>query len=391
MAMPERILCVDDDPAILSAYQRALRKVVEMDTATGGDQGLQALITGTKYAMVVSDMNMPGMNGIQFLTKAKELAPDAVRVMLTGASDLHTAMQAVNEGNIFRFLTKPCEQETLVRTVEAGLRQYRLVMAERELLEKTLAGAVSTLTEMLSLIDAESFGRVEAMRGDIRKLACQLGITDIWEVEVAAMLSQIGRVTVPPVVLLKAQTGRALSEAEQDMLCRVPEVGGMLLANIPRLESAGRIVLYIDKRFDGSGFPFDSTKGESIPLGARMLRLLFDLAEAEHAGKERLAALVDLRKREGWYDPVVIDAAMACLLGSPSRHGKPVIIQIATSQLRPGMILRSDIVTTDGQRLVSAGQTISGVMLERLANFARITSLVEPVRVETTSSEPRIL
>lgn len=232
--MSDKILCVDDEASVLSAYQRALRKSVDIDIALGGEEGLRALMTGTKYAVIISDMNMPGMNGIQFLAKVKELAPDSVRMMLTGANDLTTAMNAVNEGNIFRFLTKPCSPEVLLRSIEAGIKQCRLITAERELLEKTLAGCIGVLTEILSLIDGEAFGRAEAMRGDIRVLAHQLGIADAWEVEVAAMLAQIGSVTVPPVVKLKAQAGRPLTAVELDMLQRIPEVGSMLLANVPR-------------------------------------------------------------------------------------------------------------------------------------------------------------
>ena len=98
--MVDKILCVDDEFSILSAYQRGLRKLVDVDIAQGGDAGLQALSSGNKYAVIVSDMNMPGMNGIQFLAKARELAPDSVRMMLTGANDLGTAMSAVNIGGI---------------------------------------------------------------------------------------------------------------------------------------------------------------------------------------------------------------------------------------------------------------------------------------------------
>lgn len=381
--MSDKILCVDDEASVLSAYQRALRKTADIDVAQGGEDGLRTLMTGTKYAVIISDMNMPGMNGIQFLAKAKELAPDSVRMMLTGANDLTTAMNAVNEGNIFRFLTKPCPPEMLLRSIEAGIKQYRLITAERDLLEKTLAGCIGMLTEILSLMDAEAFGRVEAMRGDIRRLARQLGIADAWEVEIAAMLSQIGSVTVPPVVQLKAQTGRALNAVEQDMVDRVPEVGSMLLANVPRLEAVGRMVLYVNKHYDGSGFPFDSAKGETIPLGSRLLRVLLDLAELERRGTARLAALIELRNREGRYDPVVIDAALACLTTTATSANAPVIRSMRIDQLRPGQVLRSDITTSDGQRLVSAGYTVTAPMLERLANFARITSLVEPVRVET--------
>lgn len=382
--MPDKILCVDDEASILSAYQRALRKLVDIDIAEGGEQGLRALATGGPYAVIISDMNMPGMNGIQFLAKARELAPDSVRMMLTGANDLNTAMSAVNEGNIFRFLTKPCPPEQLAKSIVAGIRQYRLVTAERDLLEKTLSGCISVLTEILSLVDPESFGRAEALRGDIRMLSKQLKVADAWELEVAAMLSQIGNVTIPPVVTLKQRTGRALSDVEQDMLKRIPQVSCTLLANIPRLETVARIVLYLSKRFDGTGFPTDNISGTAIPLGARILRFLFDLAEAERGGTPRPQALASLATRTGHHDPQVLEAA-AAFLSLPTvavTAAPPVIKPLTIAKLRPGQILRGDIKTSEGQLLISAGHTISAPLLERIANFARITSIDEPVLVE---------
>ncbi len=382
--MADKILCIDDEMSILAAYQRGLRRMVDVDIAQGGEAGLVALAAGGPYAVIISDMNMPGMNGIQFLAKARELAPDSVRMMLTGANDLGTAMSAVNEGHIFRFLTKPCAPDLLAKTIEAGIRQYRLHTAERELLEKTLSGCIGVLTEILALVDPESFGRADSLRGDIRLLARQLAVTDPWELEVAAMLAQIGNVTVPPVVSLKAKSGHPLSEVEADMLRRTPEVGSMLLANIPRLETVARIVLYIDKWFDGSGFPPDSTRGETIPLGSRILRLLFDLAELEHNGNPRLQALAMLASHRGRYDPQVLAAAHACLLQETagSVGTGPVVKQLPVAKLLAGQILRSDVRTTQGQLLIAAGNVITAAMLDRLANFAHITSIAEPILVE---------
>jgi response regulator RpfG family c-di-GMP phosphodiesterase len=382
--MPERVLCVDDDPSILAGYQRALRRTADITIAKGGEEGLRALMGDTVFAVVISDMNMPGMTGIQFLAKAKEVAPDTVRMVLTGATDLAVAVNAVNEGHVFRFLTKPCPAEDLGRAIEMGVRQYHLITAERTLMEKTLAGCIGVLTDLLSLVDGYSFERIEAIRGEIRALARQLCIPDVWEVEVAAMLSQIGRLTIPPVISLKEYAGLAMSDVEQDMVKRIPEVGSMLLANIPRLEAVGRMVLYVNKRFDGSGFPADSTTGELIPLGARVIRLVFDLAQLERGGLERAAALAKLAERAGAYDPKVLAAANACLQtrATQVRGAAPVIRPMMALGLKPGHILRSDIVTQDGQRLVAAGHCVTAALLERVTNFARITTIIEPIQVE---------
>ncbi len=140
--MTDKILLVDDDANLLAATRRQLRKKFELETARSGADGLHALNTNGPFAVVISDMQMPEMNGLEFLKQVKTSAPDTVRMMLTAIVDQNTAVEAVNEGNLFRFLNKPCSSESLSRAIEAGLQQYHLIRAERDLLERTLAGSV---------------------------------------------------------------------------------------------------------------------------------------------------------------------------------------------------------------------------------------------------------
>ncbi|MBF0502341.1 MAG: SpoIIE family protein phosphatase [Candidatus Riflebacteria bacterium] len=127
-----RILLVDDDENFLASNARVLCHLWDVVTASSGEAGLQALDSDGPFAVVVSDFNMPRMNGTRFLTKVRDKAPDTVRMMLTGEGDFQIATQAVNEGYIFRFLTKPCPQAALVKALEAGLEQYRLIQSEKE-------------------------------------------------------------------------------------------------------------------------------------------------------------------------------------------------------------------------------------------------------------------
>ena len=300
--MSEKVLFVDDDPNILAAYQRTLRKLFQIDTARGGELGLAAIAQHGPYAVIVTDMQMPQMDGVQFLRRAQELAPDSVRMMLTGNADQHTAIEAVNAGRIFRFMNKPCPPEQFTQTLQDGIRQYRLIHAEKELLEKTLSGSVRVLTEILSVVDPQSFGYAETLKRSMRPLAEALKVAEVWEWEIAAMLSQIGYVTIPPAVIGKARSGKELAEVEAKMLLRVPEIGHHLLANIPRLESVARIVLYQNKRFDGVGFPADAVAGEQIPLAARVLKIVSDLAQIEVQKIPRARAFEMMAGRAGWYD-----------------------------------------------------------------------------------------
>lgn len=166
--MAEKILLVDDDPLILEGYRRSLSREFLMETAQGGEAALKLANETGPYSVVISDMRMPGMDGIQLLSKIKALAPDTIRVMLTGNTEIETAINAINEGSIFRFLNKPRNKELMAKTLTAALVQYRLVTAEKQLLEQTLTGSIQVLTEVLSLVNPAAFGRAERARRYIR-------------------------------------------------------------------------------------------------------------------------------------------------------------------------------------------------------------------------------
>jgi len=378
--MNEKILCVDDDANVLAGFQRNLRRRFSIDTAVNGQESLNIVRLQGPYAVVVADMHMPGMNGIELLSKIREISPQTVRIMLTGNADQQVAVEAVNKGHIFRFLNKPCTPETLALALEAGLEQHRLITAEKELLEKTLSGSVKMLTDILSMVEPQIFGRAQMLRDYARGLAAPLGIHSFWELEVAALLSQIACVTIPAGIIQKDRTGVALNPTEKQIFTRIPEIGNKLLLNIPRLESVARIVLYQNKYYDGSGFPQDAVAGDQIPIGARILRVLSDLIKQEIEGVPRNEILEQMRRRPGAYDPKVIDAAMATLVqdASATKSGQAVLAK----DLAPGQVLLSPVMTNDGVLIVPAGTEISQMLIEKLKNFAALSGIKEPIYVK---------
>jgi response regulator RpfG family c-di-GMP phosphodiesterase len=303
-----RVLCVDDDSNLLEGIARNLRGHFEVSTAKSGDEGLSELRKNTQYAVVVSDLKMPGMDGVDFLARVRQISPDAVRILLTGQADLDAAIAAVNEGRVFRLLCKPCRPEALIMAVEAAVEQHRLITAERELLEETLRGCVNALSEVLASVSPDAFGRAIRVRQLLSKLLKYLGVQDRWAIEVAAMLSQIGCVTLPAPVLKKIGHGETLTPAEQAMKDRVPIFLEQLLDSIPRLGPVRKILRYMNKNFDGTGVPRDGVAGESIPWGARALKAALDLDALEQQGLPTELALHTLRGRNGLYDNMIIDA-----------------------------------------------------------------------------------
>ena len=381
--MSAKILCVDDEENVLSGLQRTLRKQFSLDTALGGLAGLQRLERDGPYAVVLADMQMPEMSGVDFLKGVEDRWPNVVRIMLTGNADQKTTVEAVNQGHVFRFLNKPCEPELLAATLHAALRQHELATAERELLEKTVNGAIKALVDILSLVDPRSFGRVQILRECVRAAARAMGLENTWEVEAAAMLSKAGCVALPPQLLLKTQAGLALTPAEQQTLERVPEISRNLVANIPRLEGVAQMVYYAQKRFDGSGFPADPICGESIPLGARLLKALSDLLELEEEGTPRSVALQHLLARPGWYDPNVLDAAVDTLpcQGVSADPQPGAKLAIALRDLRVDDRLAADAIGADGSMLLEAGQVVTQSRWERLLGEAETGGVMEPLYI----------
>jgi len=381
--MNPKVLLVDDDPNILSAYTRTLRKRFQFDTAQGGEEALACIRTAGPYAVILSDMRMPGMDGIQLLSQARVLAPDSVRIMLTGNADQQTAIDAVNEGHIFRFLTKPCDPEFLAVSLEAGIKQYQLVTAERELVEGTLKGSIDLLVELLSIADPAAFSRAQHLAPLAQKLARNLELESPWVVTVASMLSQIGALTIPPSVLAKVRQGEALSAQEQETVDRLPEISADLIRHIPRMEEVAKAILYMNKNYDGSGFPSDHVREEDIPLGGRILKVAGDYLALLDQGQDRPAALEELRRSGAAYDPQVLEA----LEQDPDAPGEeletsPDLPRLATHDtLQAGQVLVAGVQTRDGLLVYPPLTRVGQSHLERLKNFARLVGLKEPFLV----------
>jgi response regulator RpfG family c-di-GMP phosphodiesterase len=305
--MTEKILFVDDEQAVLDGYRRGVGRKYTIECALGGEEALALFAESGPFAVVVSDMHMTPMNGLQLLSRVRGLSPDTVRIMLTGA-DRKLAMDAVNEGNVFRFLTKPCPPESLDLALQAGLAQYRLVTAEKAMLSGTLMGAVKILTDVLATVRPVAFGRTTRVRDFARRLGKELVPQQVWRVELAALLSQMGSIAIPEEVLTNAYLGRRLVPRDAKLFEEHPRAGYDLVKNVPRLEPVARIILLQEKRFDGLGFPDEDVAGENIPIESRILKVALALDSLTLAGQNLSEALNTLVSREGAYDEAVLDA-----------------------------------------------------------------------------------
>ncbi len=375
--MSDRILFVDDDSNLLASFQRQLRNQFLVDISSDGKLGLESITHQGPYAIIVSDFRMPGMDGVQFLSRAREIAPDSVRMLLTGYADVQTAIEAVNEGNIFRLLTKPCLPDTLTKALTAGIKQYQLVTAERELLEKTLSGSIKVLSEVLSLVNPEAFGRAARIARYVRQIASRMGLAEVWQFETAAMLSQIGWIILQEETLKKIYRGVELTKEEEQRFNMHPSIASDLIAKIPRMEKIAEIIAYQEKHFDGSGIPQDSRQGEQIPLGARILKAVLDFDALEASGNSKSAALRQLNQRGGWYDSQVL-TALEAVMGIEAKYE---VRNLKVWELKEKMILAEDIKNPRGILLIAKGMEVNRPLIERLKGYTSASIIKKPIRV----------
>ena len=383
--MNEKILFVDDDPNILAAFRRYLRKEFSFETTLSGQEALEVIEKKGPFAVIVADMRMPEMDGIEFLRTVKESYPDSVRMMLTGNADQQTAIGAINEGYIFRFLNKPCPQETLSAALRAGIEQYRLITVERELLKETLQGSVKVLTEMLSMLNPVAFSQSMRIRKYVKHIAEQLELPQIWQFEMAAMLSQIGCVTIPPDILEKRLAGVELTENEQKIFSSHPLIGNKLLSNIPRLELIAGMIEGQQRLFSNDFLNSGDTQHYIIVMGAQILRTTLDFDTLLISGNSHKAALGILKRQEDKYNPLIISALEN--FNFEDEYKKVVIKSVTTKEIMTGMIANEDIKAPNGILLVPKDQEISYPALHLIRNFSQGIGIVEPFRVKIISSE----
>jgi FixJ family two-component response regulator len=335
-----------------------------VETDESPTSALEKIVRDGPFAVVVSDMRMPGpLNGAAFLAKVRQSSPHSIRVMLTGETDLGNAIKAVNEGAVFRFLTKPCATEDMIHVLDTGLQQYRLLQTERELLDKTLVGAANLLAEALSIINPEG-------------VADRLALADRWQIRLAASVALLGCIAVPAEVLEKRYGGAQLSPQEMQMLLRHPGIAGRLLENIPRLEKVAQIVARQMRPGDAAALTENPADWDPVDAGAIVVNAAIEFDRCLQIGSTPEEAAASLRGRFRTPEPV-----LAALLATHSCAQTMVAREVLFERLAPGMVLDEDVRTTAGACLLGRGHEITAAMLERLANFREGVGLQEPLKV----------
>lgn len=370
--MPAKILCVDDESNVLEGLERVLGESFDVTTTTNPRDALALLESGV-FAVVMSDMRMPVMSGAELLARARDAAPQTVRILLTGQADLVTAAAAVNDGAVYRFLVKPCPSDAISLALANAVEQHRLLMAERELLDRTLTSMVKLLTDVLAVATPSVFQRVSRIQRYVVHMAKAMSLPEAWRYEVAASLSQLGCMALPDELLAKVASGARLTTAERAVYDSHPEIAHRLLVGIPRLADVARIVLAQRTR--------EAITDPVAVTGARLLRIAssFDALLERGEGVEQAAASLALSGSPDDRPYIATLAGVGHLTCAPASR------LVKVDELQTGMIFEEDVRAHNGSVLMRAGTDVSVVVLERLYRFASGVGVVQPIRIKTAA------
>lgn len=356
-----RILLVDDEPNLLAGLRRQLGRRYNLTTRESGAEALATLKGGGRYAVIVSDMRMPGIDGATLLSEFARLSPATVRVMLTGNADQETAARAVNEGAVFRFLNKPVEPERLVAALDAGIERWRATEAEKELLEKTLAGTVKLLVDLLSASHPGSMARIETMRKVALPLADRLCSQLHWAINLACLMVDIGLLFVPT----ESNAVDALPSPEATI------AAAELLRRIPRLDIVGGLLAAVADT--------EAAPEPRLVVAVAILRFAQAVARTPPGGAAPLGPAVNFALERMELPDNVYEAVHAEFGDAGKLEWKTTLVDL--NRLHPGDVTTKEIVTVDGVLLLGAEVTLTDALIARLRLAGRSRPVLSPFAV----------
>ncbi|MFK5926372.1 MAG: response regulator [Desulfuromusa sp.] len=400
-----KILLVDDEVNITKALRRLLMDVdlYDIHIASSGQEGLDILADEPDIGVIISDQRMPEMTGVEFLQQARVLVPDAVRILLTGYADIEASIAAINEGAVFRYLTKPWEDEPLLQAIAEAARNYRLVAENKRLntlvlkqkdeleqwnnrlkqrvldqtsqirtkgdklaltnqkLRGSFSATIESLAGLIEMRDHKAPGHSRNVAALVTAIADKLGLAEEekGQLRSAGLLHDIGKIALSDKLLEKS-----LSELDNKELREYQNhvVRGQAAINmVPALNDIGVLIRHHHERFDGRGFP-DKLKGTAIPLGARIIcaadmfeRQLDQFPESDACS----SALEELKDEWGKsLDPglrTVLEEGARDVYSYLDISSKVLKKKVSPKGLEVGMQLQHDLFSGTGVLLLKQG------------------------------------
>ncbi|MUH71931.1 HD domain-containing phosphohydrolase [Psychrosphaera haliotis] len=417
MSEKYKILVLDDEVEILNSLKRVFRKDYAVDTFSEGEDALAALAE-TDYAIVISDMKMPGMDGATFLAKAKEVAPESVRILLSGYADMDSTIKAINEGDIFNYVCKPWNNDSLKALMANAISRYSLKSQNNELSGKLVA-ANTQLTEANRLLEEKVAARTKELnhkaamlkRSTIKQrkffrqildmvgliiedraghenghskrvaahskvLAEELGLSraEAINIYLTGLMHEVGKVAISDILLQTVEYERT---TEENIAFKSHAVeGAKILSKLPNLREVAENIRHQYENYDGSGYP-DNLKKEEIPFGSRLLKVVsdYDYLLLGHKDGNKLSpdrAAFQIKEQRGkLYDYKIADQYLDLLTRIPDIEELDADYCVATNRLEPGMIVSDDVKNKTGGIMLTKDTTLTEAAIAKLVNYEK--------------------
>jgi response regulator RpfG family c-di-GMP phosphodiesterase len=410
-AAPEwTLLCVDDEPNIVSALRRLFRTAgYRMLTAHSGAQALEVLAS-EPVDLVISDMRMPGMDGAHLLEEVRARWPRIMRLLLTGYADVQSTVAAINRGEVYRYITKPWNDQEILLTVREALEREALqrektrlealtqqqndalkvlnatleekvalrtqeLTQSHERLKKSYLTSIKTFSALIELRGGQLAGHARRVADFARRTAKAMNVPDAGQQEifVAGLLHDIGHIGLPD-TLLSCPIPR-MSDDDLSLYRKHPVLGEQALMALDDMQGVATLIRSHHERHDGEGFP-DRLRGEAIAVGARILAVVdaYDDLLTGHLGARGLttaeACTIISRGRGTRFDPETVDIFLQlCVKGAPTATMPPR--RTATGDLVTGMVLARDLVSAEGVVLLASGQRLTDDLIRRIKVYEK--------------------
>lgn len=414
------LLLVDDEENILRSLQRVLRKEpYDIQTASSGEEAL-TLLEGQKFDLVISDARMPGMDGPTLLSEIKKRWPWSIRILLTGYADINSTIKAINDGQIYRYISKPWDDEELKLVIRQALafqyserrrlalekltrKQNKELQALNASLEEKVQARTEELKETADMLDAaytelkqsyvtttEVFStlinkRLPANRQPNAKV---IGLVKAYaeyhqldedlsrDLYMAAALYNLGKLSWPDELFMAPSD--LLSKDQRLEYLKYPVNSEQLLMALEPLKETARIIRHHQEKWNGFGVP-ERLKGTEIPLGSRILRLAVDFIELQYGlilerrvSRDNALKLIK-RYKDRLYDPDIADQFLeVCIEVAPDvEYEDPDIAALDTLRLKPGMILARNLYAASGMLLLNEGKEMTAMLIDKLVAFEK--------------------
>jgi response regulator RpfG family c-di-GMP phosphodiesterase len=397
--MNNNVLFVDDDVELLSSFERNLRKQYEITTAANGLKAIDILKSGAQFACIVSDLKMNQLSGVEFLSIAKDLAPNTPRILLTGFADLKNSIDAINKANIFRLLTKPIPVEALVKIVNEALDHFRLFELEKEMMDKTLKSTIKMLIDILSMSQPLVFSQSKSLIKIISRTAQKMEVKKLWEVEISAMLSQLGAIAIPKSILEKKLDGILMDAASERVYKTIPDISYKLLSTIPHLNKIAKIIKF--QHIENYHMSDDAPDIEILKI-AHIIKIAYDYELRIKKGNNPTDIITYFKENYDIYNAAIVkffeEASVeiknedyiqrrnkinvyANLNPNVSSLVETLIVEIPLAKLESGMILGAPIKDTKGRVILNKGYEINEMNLAKIRNLESLVTIQEPIKI----------